>query len=189
MAFQYKISLFIVVLVNVLGTKAFSELNVITAQLLGDPVGQQGDVVSTHRSLAVECPANGLIQVAGSNGFAALTDAVFRETLGPGPADYNMIYRYCDSCADSHKHLIYKRLTPIPNGMDFLDMFLNNFTRAPQHKLGIDFRLFSSLGKALTNSESWKVCTYDTTPNIGFPNVCRVGFDKVPCQWNSLNTP
>jgi hypothetical protein len=146
----------------------------------------QQEILSQHRSLVVECPSNGLIQVADSNGFTALNDSDFREILGANPVDYNMIYRHCGSCADSHKHLFYKRLTPIPKDLDFLDTFLNNFTKAPNHKLCIDFRLYTSVNNALLNDEPWRWCTYNEGPSVDFPNMCRAGLEQVLCQWNSL---
>jgi hypothetical protein len=133
------------------------------------------------------CPKTGMVQVAGSGGFQAWNDTEFRKLVGPGP-DYNLIYRRCDSCADSHKDIFYKRLTPIPDDLDFLNLFLNSWNKGPANVLGIDFRLFSSIDNAIINRRGWQFCTYDGR-NVGFPKSCSPNFDRVNCQWNSLLRP
>jgi hypothetical protein len=132
----------------------------------------------------VDCPVNGMPQVAGS-GAPTLSDSEFRAMLGSWP-DYNLVYRVCSSCAESHKHIFYKRLTPIPIGFDFLDLFLNSWRSQPKNILNVDFMLFSSLENALNNENAWLFCNYDNgIIRIGFPRDCGP-VEDVPCQWNSL---
>ena len=107
----------------------------------------ESDIISVRRrklQASSTCPANGLVKVAGSGGFKAWNDTEFRKMVGSGP-NYNLIYRHCESCAVSHKDIYYKRLTPIPDNFDFLNLFLNNWNKGPANVLGIDFRMFSSI--------------------------------------------
>lgn len=150
----------------------------------------ESDIISVRRrklQASSTCPANGLVKVAGSGGFKAWNDTEFRKMVGSGP-NYNLIYRHCESCAVSHKDIYYKRLTPIPDNFDFLNLFLNNWNKGPANVLGIDFRMFSSIEYAVSNKKGWQVCTYNGR-NVGFPKSCSPNFNVVNCQWNSLVRP
>jgi hypothetical protein len=98
------------------------------------------------------------------------------------------VRRVCKSCHyDSHKDIIYKRLTP--NGeIDFKDLFLSNWFSNPvgagTNIRGSDFNLFSSMQEAQNNENHWTFCNYNDE-GIGFPRDCGpTGF--VPSEWNSM---
>eukprot|EP00588_Corethron_pennatum_P000124 CAMPEP_0194298416 /NCGR_PEP_ID=MMETSP0169-20130528/60151_1 /TAXON_ID=218684 /ORGANISM="Corethron pennatum, Strain L29A3" /LENGTH=484 /DNA_ID=CAMNT_0039048393 /DNA_START=44 /DNA_END=1494 /DNA_ORIENTATION=- len=91
------------------------------------------------------------------------------------------IRRLCSVCAESHRDIIYKRLTTVPSDMDVQDLFLANWVEK-DNKLGVDFKLYSSFEDAENDSNEWTFCNYDS-PGIGFPRDCG----PVSGQWNSLN--
>merc|ERR1712238_608827 len=99
------------------------------------------------------------------------------------------IKRMCRSCSeDSHKHIIYKRLTP-KGTIDFTNLLLHNwFSKLPIERwnnvMGIDFNLYSTFDDAKNDVNQWSFCNYDD-PGIGFPRDCGpTGY--VPSEWNSL---
>jgi len=99
------------------------------------------------------------------------------------------IRRVCKSCSqDSHKDVIYKRLTP-KGDIDFRGLFLKNWFSDPEgdgkNIRGQDFNLFSSFDKAENNVDAWKFCNYNDN-GIGFPRDCGPnGF--VGGEWNSMS--
>ena len=71
------------------------------------------------------------------------------------------VRRLCQSCHhDSHRDIIYKRLTPVPEDMDVRDLFLANWVSA-NNTLGVDFDLFSSFEDALEDLNPWEYCNYN----------------------------
>eukprot|EP00541_Cyclophora_tenuis_P003067 CAMPEP_0116564714 /NCGR_PEP_ID=MMETSP0397-20121206/13478_1 /TAXON_ID=216820 /ORGANISM="Cyclophora tenuis, Strain ECT3854" /LENGTH=486 /DNA_ID=CAMNT_0004091371 /DNA_START=1 /DNA_END=1461 /DNA_ORIENTATION=- len=116
---------------------------------------------------------------------AAQRDTDFRTLVEACPGRKCIIYRKCSSCAESHQHIYYVRLTdlPSPTDQDFLDLFLNNWFDEPNNLLGTDFLLYSTYADALAGTNPWTFCNYDD-PTVGFPRDC--GPDgRVNCQWNS----
>jgi len=98
------------------------------------------------------------------------------------------IRRLCPDCGEYHKDIIYKRLTPLPEGFSIFNYFLgewaseNNQLKAPGDTEG-DFELYSNMLDALAGRNAWKFCNYDDY--VGFPRDCGPeGF--VGNQWNSL---
>ena len=83
----------------------------------------------------------------------------------PDPVFY--IRRLCKDCADTHKDIIYKRLSPLPEYFDLKDLFLENWFD-DDNKLGVDFNLFSTFDDAKSDINAWTACNYND-PGIGFP--------------------
>jgi len=109
-------------------------------------------------------------------------DEAFRALVGK-TAPYNLIRRVCVSCWKSHQDIYYKRLTEIPDDLDFLDLFMNNWADEPNNVLNVDFELFSSIEDAKAGKNRWVFCNYNDK-GIGFPRDCGpVGY--VPNNWNS----
>merc|ERR1719313_52557 len=94
-----------------------------------------------------------------------------------------IVRRYCADCRGSHKEIFYKRLTPVPKGFSFYDLFLVTWSNA-NNKLGVDFNLYSSLADARAGSNPWKYCNYNDR-GIGFPRDCGPS-GKTNGQWTSL---
>jgi len=97
------------------------------------------------------------------------------------------VRRICKSChRDSHKDIIYKRLTP-KGEIDFKDLFLTNWFTDPQgagtNIRGSDFNLFSSMEEAKNNQNPWTFCNYNHQW-IGFPRDCGPT-GPVGGEWNS----
>jgi hypothetical protein len=98
------------------------------------------------------------------------------------------VRRVCKSCnRDSHKDVIYKRLTS-GGTISFKNLFLANWFSNPEGEgsniRGSDFNLFSSLEDAVNNANPWTYCNYNDQ-GIGFPRDCGpTGW--VPGQWNSV---
>jgi len=109
-------------------------------------------------------------------------DAEFRAMLGEAPF---VVRRYCDSCAPSHRDIYYKRLTPLPEGLDFLDLFLSNWRNDEGNEFHKDFELYSSIDDAKAESNEWTFCNFNYG-GIGFPRDCGPT-GRIDCQWNSYS--
>jgi len=98
----------------------------------------------------------------------------------------SLIVRTCASCRDSHKTIVYKRLTSW-GSIDIRDLFLSNWFGTPtggQNVLNTDFELFGSVDDATVGLNKWVFCNYND-PGIGFPRDCGPS-TYVPNQWNSV---
>jgi radical SAM superfamily enzyme len=97
------------------------------------------------------------------------------------------VRRVCTTCQDSHKDVIYKRLTAV-GSIDFEDLFLSNWFDHPNgvsNLLGSDFNLFSNMNDATSNNNAWTFCNYNDA-GIGFPRDCGPN-GYIPSTWNSMN--
>jgi len=118
------------------------------------------------------------------------TDDAFKAAVGAEKTgeDFEpfIIRRVCDECVDSHIDIYYKRFTPVPSDMNFLNLFMNAWNDK-NNKLGIDFNLYSTYEDAVAgvakDPNAWKVCNFNYG-NIGFPRDCGP-HGYVGNQWNS----
>ena len=97
-----------------------------------------------------------------------------------------IVKRVCPSCsAQTHRVIYYKRLTPVPENIDLLDMFMNNWYTT-NNKLNEDYELYSNYEDALLgNTETrWNHCTTHHNPGVGFPYHCGPN-KQIGNQWNS----
>jgi len=97
---------------------------------------------------------------------------------GPTAQDY-LTVRYCETCAATHQTIVYKRLTPVPDGFDYARMFLNRWT-ADYNAFNVDFELYSSVEDALAGVNKWIFCDYYNT-GVG---MCRNCGPTGPVRWN-----
>ena len=96
--------------------------------------------------------------------------------------DVPIIRRVCPSCKHTHRDIYYRRLTPMPDGFNLLDVLMNNWFD-DNNVLNEDFSLHSSYLDAYLGTDGWQKCNYND-PGIGFPRDC--GPDNlVSFQWNS----
>lgn len=121
-------------------------------------------------------------------GRGTMISADYQPELWNNIDEGSYIRRVCKSCSrDSHKDIIYKRLTP-KGSIDYRDLFLKNWFSDPagdgKNIRGADFNLFSSFDQAQNNENPWKFCNYNDN-NIGFPRDCGPnGNDS--SEWNSM---
>jgi hypothetical protein len=109
------------------------------------------------------------------------SEKLFRAAFAANPNQ--IVRRLCPNCKESHKDIYYRRITPLPDDMNFKFLLQSNWV-SQDNTLGTDFRLFSSYSDALENdpAKSWTFCNYDD--NTGFPRDCGPTA-AVGCQWNS----
>lgn len=111
--------------------------------------------------------------------FAERKNGVFSTDISPARLTAHMnanpdaiIHRHCAECSrDSHKDIYYKRVTPVPDqdafdadsgyAVDFVDLFVNNWSSTPSNALNSDFKLYSSLEDAIADKNAWTYCNYD----------------------------
>ena len=95
-----------------------------------------------------------------------------------------IVRRICPSCSPTHRNIYYRRLTPIPDDMDFLDLFMNNWYDT-NNVLNVDFALYSTYDDALLDDEEarWDFCNFNDA-GIGFPRDCGP-FGRKNSNWNS----
>lgn len=90
------------------------------------------------------------------------------------------IRRVCKSCIPSHRDIYYKRLTPVPESLDLLDMLKNTFS-STNNVLGIDFEMYSKDKNG--SITMWEHCNYSISH--GFPYECGPE-GAVTKQWTAF---
>lgn len=121
------------------------------------------------------------------------TGCVAADITSYSTADFNaafeqagMIKRTCSSCGSQHQTIVYRRLTYMPAGHNWADLFQENWFDLHQgmhNALNEDFKLYSSVSDAQNDVGSWSQCNYDD-PGVGFPRDCGPS-GLVGGQWNS----
>lgn len=94
--------------------------------------------------------------------------------------------RFCDGCDDSHKTIVYRRLTALPQSQSFGDLVFKTWS-SENNRLGEDFEMYGSLRDASKQVNKWSFCNYDDE-NIGFPRDCGKE-EAVRFQWNAIAQP
>jgi hypothetical protein len=109
-------------------------------------------------------------------------DTALRAALAKSPNP--IIYRYCPHCTATHQHLYYRRKTPIPTNVNFLEQLLNKFNNV-NNTLFTDFLLYDSYDLAVAgkNETSFQFCLNDPNADVGFPHDCG----KEWRIWNNWN--
>ena len=108
----------------------------------------------------------------------------FKALLDASPN--KIVKRVCPNCsAQTHRVIYYKRLTPVPDTIDLLDMFMNNWYTT-NNKLNEDYELYSNYEDALLRNTDarWNHCTTHHNPGVGFPYHCGPN-KQIGNQWNS----
>ena len=98
-------------------------------------------------------------------------------------ANGGLVERTCPGCGADHQTIVYKRTSALPAGKDWYQLFMQDWFSS-QNVINTDFKLFSSVSNAETDTNAWQYCNYDDT-GVGFPRDCgKTG--GVGGQWNSL---
>ena len=98
-------------------------------------------------------------------------------------ANGGLVERTCPGCGSDHQTMVYKRTSALPAGKDWYQLFMEDWFSS-QNNINTDFKLYSSVSDAETDTNAWQYCNYDD-PGIGFPRDCgKTG--GVGGQWNSL---
>jgi len=92
----------------------------------------------------------------------------------------NVIRRVCKSCIPSHRDIYYKRITPVPDSLDLLDMLKNSFS-STNNVLSTDFEMYSKDKNGLVTH--WQHCNYSISH--GFPYECGPE-GAVTKQWTAF---
>jgi hypothetical protein len=96
-----------------------------------------------------------------------------------------IVHRTCNDCEDSHREVFYKRLTD-PSALTNPWVTFMSDWNSQNNQFNEDFKLYSSLQDALTDSNAWAACDFQKT-NVGFPGHCQISADpqaKVLYQYN-----
>lgn len=113
--------------------------------------------------------------------YARMDSSEVREKMNGG---LNIIKRRCLDCHETHVNVYYKRLTPVPDDLDMMDLLLDYWNDPAGNEFNVDFKLYSSYADAVEDRSPWKYCNF-MDKGIGFPRDC--GPDRaVGGQWNSL---
>jgi len=111
------------------------------------------------------------VQIAGVDAFNFSSSfGKYHFDLMLNASSHQIIHRVCGSCLDSHKHVYYKRLTPVPPALHVLSNIQFSSTIVPGQVYGQDFLLFSTYDDALdpTNAKAWPCRQANST----FPYGC-----------------
>lgn len=172
------------------GLASTDQLNVLRETIVGD--NNCDDAISdffTYKGYAAGFADPDWTYVTGLNNLeepqADYTSSLFLRHFNMTPN--KIVRRICPDCKEDHRDIYYRRLTPIPADMDFLDLFKSRWSKV-DNLMGTDFYIYSSYADALANdpTKAWKACSYlEGDPNpTGFPRDCGPT-DLVGCQWNS----
>ena len=109
-----------------------------------------------------------------------LHDALVKEMLEA--QDISIVRRVCPTCVATHKDIYYRRLTPMPEGLNLLETLKNKWIEDNGNKFNEDFALYSSYMDAYFDMNRWTFCNFAS--DVGFPRDCGpTGY--IPHQWNS----
>ena len=93
-----------------------------------------------------------------------------------------IIRRECLDCSSKlHKVIYYRRYTP-RGSLNIFDLLSSNWVDT-NNKRGQDFDIFSTYQDALSRTNAWKFCNYNSQ-KIGFPGSCGPS-GQIGGQWNS----
>merc|ERR1712232_177533 len=100
-------------------------------------------------------------------------------------APHKIFYRVCATCAESHKHIYYKRLTEPPEGYDLFNALKNSFSNQ-NNVMGVDFNLYSTFEDAINDTNQWTHCTHHN--HVGMPSECGPT-ERTFDQWSRMFWP
>lgn len=89
-------------------------------------------------------------------------------------------------CAESHKRIYYKRLTPVPKDVS-MSFLVKNTWGSKGNVLNKDFKLYGSLEDLRFDTNAWKFCNYDDK-GVGGLRDCGPTA-AISGQWNSVVHP
>merc|ERR1712232_483837 len=123
-------------------------------------------------------------------------DATFRANTTDKGKQW-ILYRFCDSCALSHRHIYYRRLTrwnesytnadgeEVP--INSINYFLNDWMLL-NNEPNVDYSMHSTLEDALAGTGAWNKDCRKQSRTVGFPHDCsKNNAEYVHCQWNTYN--
>jgi len=148
------------------------------------------------RELLDDHDTTGWAQVAGQgtrfrNRIGTKVDGYnFRDLINAGCTDADkadrscIVRRICDSCSsDDHVDIYYKRISPLPENTNFLNVFLSDWNDKPKNTMHVDFELYSTYEDAIRGENKWMFCNF-SDGIVGFPRDCGPN-GPVGHQWNS----
>jgi hypothetical protein len=84
-----------------------------------------------------------------------------------------IFHRRCESCAESHMDIYYRRLTRPSRKMNLLRTLESQWTSEYNNCMGKDFALYSTYDDAVADTNRWKYCNFDNAGlGVGFPRNC-----------------
>jgi len=157
------------------------------------PVASEGN----NHDKNIEIDIDGWTQVYAKGALLAIWDKLLRpesaytkqgthglRRLQDNSSPVFYVRRRCLQCADTHQDIIYKRLTTLPDDIDFHHLFTDTWSDHPGNVNLLDFTLHSSMDDALQDKNPWSYCNYNNN-EIGFPRECGP-YGWVGSQWNSV---
>jgi len=116
-----------------------------------------------------------------------ISEAELRSLVNADPNNLKIIRRRCRYCWGAHKDIYYKRLTPIPDDIDQLDILKQRWHNIPGHIWHEDFELYTTYKNAKDGTKPWQACNFDDR-NVGFPRDCGPVY-HIGGQWNTIPGP
>lgn len=169
-----------------------SKINTDLGKMKSQLKGLIGEVEDAQNSITSPLVKKHFIKLSQDvdGKYNGMYPANFNEYLSKLPIPF-YLQRDCNSCADTHKKIIYKRLTPLSNlkrkGGLFNLIHENWDPNIDGNKLNIDFNLYSSIEDAINNVNKWTFYDKrDSTNTVGFPRDASPSTD-ISMQWQSLS--
>jgi len=119
-------------------------------------------------------PIGDWIQVAGRESFAATTNQLgkfsFNQVLESSPT--NILERICGTCYQSHQHVFYKRLTPVPDSLNLMHDLMYSKEQVSDQVHGVDFQIYGTYDDAVNGVNPFICPTEGYRYYEGFPGDC-----------------
>lgn len=101
---------------------------------------------------------------------------------------YGVLYRICPNCADTHKKIYYRRLTPIPDEFDLMGNLLYRGDNGANNNVwNVDFSIHSTYDDALSGENAWKCPNDSYDYGSGYPGNCSPTGAQVKGQAGRFN--
>lgn len=116
-----------------------------------------------------------------------ITEEKLRSIVNADPDHLKIIRRRCKNCVTSHRDIYYKRLTPIPDDVNLINILTEYWYQMDGNMWHTDFEIYSLYEDAVESKNAWEFCNFDDK-NVGFPRDC--GPDHhIGGQWNTIPGP
>jgi len=117
-----------------------------------------------------------------------MTEDDLRSIVNADPNNLKIIRRRCKHhCVVSHRDIYYKRLTPIPEGTDLINILKEYWYEVDGNIWHTDFELYSHYSDAVEGKNPWQYCNFGDR-NVGFPRDCGPEHHQGG-QWNTIPGP
>lgn len=79
----------------------------------------------------------------GKFNYPQMSTSAARDLINGDGTNFKIVQRTCVDCVPTHVKIFYKRLTPIPDDLDVMDLLLQNWFDVTGNEFNKDFKLYN----------------------------------------------